>query len=168
MPQAVTESESPWVIQGVVAGVTGAAVIALFFLLIDLLAGRPLWTPTALGSQLFLGQTLTADAEPRLALVAAYTIVHGIVFIGLGLIAAIAVGDRARLRPRGALAVGAAIFIGVEAFFLAVTGAFAPGLMATVGTGKVAFANLLAATAMSQTLVRPPIGRRESEDSESA
>jgi len=140
------ETEGLWAWRGAVAGATGAAAVALFFLAIDWMAGRPLWTPTALGSQLLLGETHAADAGFDPILVIAYTLVHGLVFVGLGLVAAI---EAERLRQEGATA----IFLAVEVFFLGVTGVFAPGLVATVGAGEVALANALAAAAMAATLV---------------
>ena len=43
---AAPEAEAkPWMGEGILAGVTGAAVVAAFFGVIDLAAGRPLWTP---------------------------------------------------------------------------------------------------------------------------
>jgi len=108
------ETEGLWAWRGAVAGATGAAAVALFFLAIDWMAGRPLWTPTALGSQLLLGETHAADAGFDPILVIAYTLVHGLVFVGLGLVAAIAVGDRAISGLPGAIVVAAAIFLAVE------------------------------------------------------
>src|SRR5881398_1966295 len=39
--------------EGMLAGLIGAATVALWFLIVDALAGRPLYTPTVLGSALF-------------------------------------------------------------------------------------------------------------------
>ena len=39
--------------EGMIAGILGAAAVAVWFLLLDALAGRPFWTPTVLGTALF-------------------------------------------------------------------------------------------------------------------
>lgn len=41
--------------EGIVAGVLGATTIALWFLLLDSINGRPLFTPTVIGTALFRG-----------------------------------------------------------------------------------------------------------------
>ena len=42
--------------EGIIAGTLGAATIALWFLVLDILAGRPLYTPNVLGTALFTGR----------------------------------------------------------------------------------------------------------------
>ena len=39
--------------EGIVAGILGAATIALWFLILDIFSGRPFYTPSLLGSALF-------------------------------------------------------------------------------------------------------------------
>ena len=65
--------------EGMIAGALGALTIALWFLLVDTVAGRPLWTPTVLGTALFRGgaglgtpETLTVSLE----MVLMFTWVH--------------------------------------------------------------------------------------------
>ena len=41
--------------EGFVAGLIGAATIAVWFLILDMIQGRPLYTPTVLGTALFRG-----------------------------------------------------------------------------------------------------------------
>ena len=43
--------------EGLVAGVIGAAVVALWFLFVDLARGAPLFTPALLGAAVFFGAT---------------------------------------------------------------------------------------------------------------
>ena len=57
-----------WV-DGSIAGIFGAAVVALFFLAVDLAEGVPLRTPGLLGTALFLGRSLPPDAAPSMAVV---------------------------------------------------------------------------------------------------
>ena len=39
--------------EGMIAGLVGAAIVALWFLILDAFNGRPLYTPTVLGTALF-------------------------------------------------------------------------------------------------------------------
>jgi hypothetical protein len=83
------ESEPlPWVANGLAAGLLGASIVALFFLLVDLLAGRPFWTPTLLGAALFRGELPTPGTPAEALMVAACTAVHVAVFVGFAVPAA--------------------------------------------------------------------------------
>jgi len=46
----------PYLRYGIPTGLVGAAVVAVFFLVVDLVAGQPLATPSALGATLFRGE----------------------------------------------------------------------------------------------------------------
>ncbi|MDH3426995.1 MAG: hypothetical protein OEM23_01040, partial [Gemmatimonadota bacterium] len=46
---------NPMVRQGIAAGLIGALVVAVWFLIVDSIAGRPLFTPAALGSAMING-----------------------------------------------------------------------------------------------------------------
>ena len=46
---------APILREGVVGGLIGAAVVALWFLLFDLARGKPLLTPALLGAAVFYG-----------------------------------------------------------------------------------------------------------------
>ena len=143
-----------WVPQGVEAGVLGASVVALFFLAFDLLAGRPLWTPFALGAALFRGEIPAAGSPLEPVLVLAYTALHGTVFIGFGVPAAFWMLTRARSAGgplRGALA-ALLLFVGFELVFLSLGELFVPGLTGMLGAGRVALATGLAAAAMAAFL----------------
>jgi hypothetical protein len=77
-------------LHGVIAGVIGAAIIAILFLFLDAVARLPLYTPTVLGAGLFVGAedlASTDELEVSLKLVLMYTWVHWLAFIALGLIA---------------------------------------------------------------------------------
>jgi len=68
--------------QGAFAGLFGAVLLAAWFLYIDvILRGEPLFTPTLLASAL-LGRSL--PAAPSIGLACLYTLVHGAVFVGIG------------------------------------------------------------------------------------
>jgi len=143
----------PWVVDGLLAGVAGAAAIALFFAGIDLAAGRPLWTPFALGSALFLGVTPAPDVPISPALVGGYTVIHGWVFVSVALIAAfLLVGARVPGRGRLAqtLVVAAALFVAFTAIFAAFAALLAA---APHGSDRILAANAIAALAMAAVLV---------------
>jgi len=74
---------------GVVGGVLAGLVVALWFLVVDSLAGRPFHTPAALAGAL----TRQPIGPPTFRLVAAYTVVHFAVFalLGIAMAGAIAV-----------------------------------------------------------------------------
>ena len=138
---------------GWASGFLGAFVVAVFFLVIDLMAGRPLWTPAALGSSLFLGQPLSPAAHRSLVLVVSYTAIHLGVFAGLGLIAATVLSVRPRPRgPANLIAIGVGLFAAFELSLAAFALLFAPTLMHDLGAWRVSAANALAAAAMTAYL----------------
>jgi hypothetical protein len=136
---------------GVISGVLGAAVVAILFLVRDLVAGQPLWTPHALGSALFL--RAAPAASPSVVLVLGYTIAHGAIFVALGLLAATLVPmiPRAGVAMRGALA-ALGLFALLEVTFALFTVLFAPDA-ASLQPRWVAGANLVAALAMATYLL---------------
>ena len=104
----------------------GASIIALWFLLIDTIAGRPFYTPAVLGAALFRdGAALTGDGTvtPSLELVLGFTWVHYLIFglIGVG---AARLLDLAEDNPN--VGFGIVIFFAVFEFgFLGVSMVFA-------------------------------------------
>jgi hypothetical protein len=161
--RAREEAESlPWVSTGIQAGLIGASVVALFFLVVDVLAGRPFWTPYLLGSALFLGELPGPDARPQPLLWLAYTAVHVTVFIGFAVPAAfwaLAQLPSARAHGRASL-LALVLFLGFEVVFLTLAELFTPGLTGMLGAGRVAAANALAAIAMA-AFIAARAGRRE-------
>jgi hypothetical protein len=131
------------------AGLVGATVIAVWFLLIDTIAGRPFYTPTVLGAALFHGG---AELEgggpitPSFELVAGFTWVHYLVFllIGVGAAHLMAVAER-----NSNLGFGIVLFFAVFEFgFLLATMIFAEGVLARLAWPAVVVGNLLAAIGM--------------------
>jgi hypothetical protein len=72
------------------AGAIGAATIAVWFLALDILRGRPLYTPTVLGTALVRGPGLASpETLPvSLGMVVLFTLAHGVVFLAIGAVAA--------------------------------------------------------------------------------
>ena len=82
--------------EGLLAGLAGAAAVALWFFVHDLLAGEPLRTPALLGAALFGGIRQPSAAGVHAALVLKYTVVHVVVFALFGWLVAglLALSDR--------------------------------------------------------------------------
>jgi uncharacterized membrane protein YphA (DoxX/SURF4 family) len=72
---------------GVIAGVIGATTVAVWFFIVDLIAGHPLFTPDTLGHALF-SVTGPVPLHERGAFIAAYTVFHYAAFIVAGIMAA--------------------------------------------------------------------------------
>lgn len=149
--------EYVWMRHAALAGITGAFIVAVFFLGVDLLSGRPpLWTPALLGSALFLDESIAADADPTtmLPLVIGYTVLHGVVFfafaIGVGS-SRLAIKPAEPFTPWAAIRVALLLFVGLELMFLAlgwVVGSEVQ-LAPRLGFGWISLANALAAIGMT-------------------
>ena len=78
-------------LDGVIAGLIGAAIVAIWFLFMDTVTRLPLYTPTVLGEGLLFKEHNLASNSGELVslkLTLMYSGVHGLVFMLLGLIAA--------------------------------------------------------------------------------
>src|SRR5438477_10496574 len=74
--------------EGTIAGLLGAATVAVWFLIFDALRGKPFLTPTLLGAAVFYGVKDPTGLDPALGPILGYTIVHGLAFIAFGVVAA--------------------------------------------------------------------------------
>lgn len=85
-----------FLLEGAVAGIIGAAMVAVWFLAYDLMRDVPFWTPSLLGAALFGGGSHAVPVEISTGLVLKYTIVHGLAFIvfGCALAGLFAIADR--------------------------------------------------------------------------
>jgi hypothetical protein len=134
---------------GLVAGVIGAATIAVWFLVIDVVRGRPLYTPAILGTALFRPAELAAspDAVPvSIEMVLVYTWVHGLVFCVLGGVASWLL-SKADTNPNLGFGV-LLLFVVFEFGFLVVAMLFAEPVLQALTWPAVLLGNLLAAAAM--------------------
>jgi len=141
--------------EGIVAGVLGAAVIALWFLILDTVAGRPLYTPTVLGTALFrhgAGLDHPEMIETSFDMVVVFTWIHLLVFAVLGGVASqlLAVAER---RPN--LGFGVVLFFVIFEFgFVTLCMVFAQDVLQALAWEKVLAGNVLAAAAMAAYLWR--------------
>lgn len=136
--------------EGTIAGLLGAGTVALWFFVIDLARGKPLLVPSALGHLIFHA-TGSAGNEGRTAHVVAYTIVHVLAFIVVGVIAS-AILRRGERAP-SVLAGGLLLFAVFEAAFYVVTSVLTQSQ--TLGLPAwylVASGNLVAALVMGRYL----------------
>jgi hypothetical protein len=147
--------------EGMVAGILGAATVAVWFLLVDVVSGRPLWTPSLLGSALFrrgAGLDALATLPVSLEMVLMFTWVHGLAFAALGGVAARLLGHVERHPSVG---FGVLLFFVVFQFaFTAVASVFAAPVLRALSPWTVLVANLLAAAAMAVYLRRQHPGLR--------
>jgi hypothetical protein len=138
-------------VDGLFSGVLGGVTVAIFFLIVDSLKGQPLFTPSLLGSALFLGEGAEAVHQVNIPMVFAYTGVHMMAFVGVGMAAAYMVAQFEKNPPFGLLLL--LLFICFEAGFIAFAAALAPGVIGALGSGLVVAANLLSAAVMAGYLL---------------
>jgi hypothetical protein len=132
--------------EGVVAGIIGAAVVALWFLVFDIARGKPLLTPSLLGAAVFQGGSAPTGLQVQLGLVIGYTILHGLVFIAFGIIAASVISATER-EPALVIAL-VILFACFETFFLGVVGVLGRAVTDALSWWAILAANFLAAVAM--------------------
>jgi len=142
-------------LEGIRAGLVGATIIAVWFLVIDTIAGRPFYTPALLGSALFHGSAGIESAgtvTPTLELVAGFTWVHYLVFmlIGIGAARLMALAER-----NPSFGFGIVLFFAIFEFgFLLASMIFAEGVLQRLAWPAVVVGNLLAAVGMGLVLWR--------------
>lgn len=137
----------PLIARGLVTGLIGAVVVALWFLLLDVAAGQALRTPAALGSALLFGASNVEAIQVNLGIVAAYTVVHVAAFGAAGILF-VAIGEQIERAPALILLVGLAAIV-LEAVVVAVLALGAQWVLGTLGVWSVLVANVLAVSAMS-------------------
>ena len=150
---AAVNTPRPLVREGVIAGVLGAAVIAVWFFFVDLIAGQALFTPTTLGrGMLSILGPVPAD-QNALLLVGLYTFFHVAAFIVLGLVAAMIV-NLANREPSILLGF-AVMFAAIEVGFYAFVGLLQQATpLGSLAWYNVMIGNVLAAAAMGTYLLR--------------
>ncbi len=131
------------------AGAIGGATIAVWFLILDVLHGRPLYTPTILGTALVRGPALTSPETLPVSLgtVLLFTFVHGIVFLALGFVACglIRLGERNANYGFGLIL----FFVFLLCGFLFVTMLFAEDVLRALAWPTILAGNMLAIVAMA-------------------
>jgi hypothetical protein len=136
--------------EGIIAGVIGAATIAIWFLILDTIYGRPLHTPTVLGTALFRNGEGLASPEKlpiSMEMTLMYTWVHVLAFCVIGGIA-----SKLLALAEQNLNVGFGIllfFVIFEFGFVVAATVLAEPVLHALAWPAVLVGNLLAATAMA-------------------
>jgi len=133
--------------EGVVVGIIGAVLVAIWFFLVDAARGQLFFTPGALGSAVILRVSDVDAVQVNALTVLGYTLVHFVVFIGVGLAAAALVVQAEKV-PALLLA-GILILAVAEAFFLGLLAVLAEWLLGALGWLSVGVGNVLAAVGMA-------------------
>jgi hypothetical protein len=136
--------------QGIVAGVLGAATVAIWFFLVDIFRGQPFYTPNVLGTALFRGgeglnqpQNLPISLE----MVLVYTWVHGLVFCAIGGLAAKLL-DLAERNVNAGFGI-LLLFVIFEFGFVGAALVFAEPILRALAWPSVLVGNLMAAAVMA-------------------
>ena len=150
-PTVVPESTeiSSVYLEGVVAGLIGAATIAVWFFIIDLYNGRPFYTPSVLGAALSLSGGVSDPTTVPISMefVVFYSWVHVLVFCVIGGFAAklLSLAERDLHFGFGILL----LFIIFEFGFVGAGMLFAEPILQALAWPAVLLGNLLAAGAMA-------------------
>ena len=137
---------------GFFAGVIGGGLVAAWYLLLDAIAQRPLYTPAMLGAVLFRGATDPTAVVIQPELVAWYSALHFLAFLAVGFLASWLAVQFERFPT-----VGVAIlflFVIFETGFFVFAFTIGRAILGTLGLWTIAVANLLAAAGMSTYLLR--------------
>ena len=126
----------------------GGSAIAVFFLVADLVAWRPLFTPSLIGTVLLTGAEAAAVTEIRLDMVAYFSVVHFGAFLALGAVVSLMCRwtGLSKTSPRTVVAV---VFSLLTVGFFLVGRLLMPGIGAVVGVRAILAANLLTAVSMA-------------------
>lgn len=135
--------------EGIVAGLVGAATIAVWFLIVDTINGRPLYTPNVLGTAVFR-QGVGLDSPQTLPIsfqmVFLFTWVHTLLFAAIGGVAARLLDFAEHTRNVGFGIV--LLFVFFEFGFVAASTIFAEDVVSSIAWPAVVVGNVLAAAAM--------------------
>lgn len=137
--------------EGVVVGLVGALAVAVWFLAIDVVAGRILFTPAAMGSIVFHGATGPEDVQMSALVILGYTGLHLGAFLVTGVIAA-GIAALAEDRQPYFLFGAILLFVTFETFFIGLVAIAAQWLLEVIPWWSIAVANLIAAAAMGYYL----------------
>ncbi|MBF8254540.1 MAG: hypothetical protein HW373_1235 [Deltaproteobacteria bacterium] len=134
---------------GILTGVAGAAVVAAWFLILDTARGQMFFTPSLLGSVVFLGQSPDQVVSVNGFIIFAYTGLHGVLFLMAGLALAWMFGMFEHNPQFGIILL--LLFLLFESILFSFAAAIFPNLLGAVA---VASGNLFAAIAMFWFLIR--------------
>jgi hypothetical protein len=132
--------------EGVIGGLIGAAIVAVWFLIYDAARGAPFRTPALLGSATLQGVQNPQAVPVSTGVVVQYTVLHGVVFALVGILIAFLIVSAQRQPARLLMLVIALLCF--EVFFLAVVVWLARPVLDDVAWWAILVANVLAAGGM--------------------
>jgi len=153
------EAQSGWmshstVREGVIAGCIAGLCVAVWFLIVDTIAGRPFHTPALLGA--IAARTPdpigAAEGPNRIALVALYTPIHFIACALFGIVVVFLL-HRSQRRP-SLLTLALLLFVAFEGGFTGLVAMLSQTALGGLAWYQVAIGNLIAVVVMGWYLVR--------------
>jgi hypothetical protein len=143
---------------GFVAGLIGAGAVALWFLIVDLVAGHAFFTPAMLGGAVFWGLRDPTHVSIAFPTVVGYTMIHVLAFSLVGIVAAF-LAYEVELFPN-TLFIVAVFFAAFEFGFYIILAVLAHPLLGALTWWNVAIGNAIAAMGMGYFLWRAHPGLR--------
>jgi len=143
--------------EGVIAGVIGATAVAVWFFVVDIIAGHPLYTPSLLGEGFI--SIFGPAPEAQAVNIIIYTMFHYAAFILVGTIAVILV--HAGERAPSVLAGSMILFVAFELGFYGLVALLRQSVLGNLAWYQILAGNLLAALLMGTYLWRSHPALRE-------
>lgn len=150
--------EYPVIADGLVTGMVGAAAVALWFLVLDIVLGIPFRTPAALGSAVLLGADAASEVHYTLGVIAAYTALHLLAFACVGVAFAWVAGRIEQYPAFWLLPVLA--FVVLEGLFIGLVGIRSDWVLGAQGWWAIGVGNLAAVSSMGWWVWRAHPGLR--------
>jgi hypothetical protein len=132
--------------EGIIAGALGATAVAVWFFVVDVITGRPMFTPDVLGQGLLQILGTPSPGDTQFMHIAIYTVFHYVAFAVVGVIV-IAIVHQGQRTP-GILAGLLMLFVALQLGALGITTMFVESPLGQLAWYQVFIANLLAAGAM--------------------
>jgi hypothetical protein len=149
--------------EGTDVGIIGGLAVAIWFLILDSIAGRPLMTPSLLGQVVLMGDSTPDTSNIVFGAILLYTAFHFVVFalIGMGLVALVHWGTENPIVRYALLPV----FLAFEVLFYGLLEVLSERTGELFPFWAVVMANTLAAISMGLYLwIRHPAFRRSIQD----
>ena len=142
--------------EGMIAGFLGATAVAVWFFVVDLIGGRPLFTPNVLGEGLL--SVFGRSPEPQVVNIIAYTIFHYAAFTLVGMLAVVLV--HAGERTASVLAGSMILLVAIELGFYGFVALLQQTVLGNFAWYQILAGNLLAVVFMGTYLWRAHPGMR--------
>jgi hypothetical protein len=138
---------------GVTAGLLGAAGVALWFLAVDLIAGRPFFTPAFLGRAIFSALGRGIENHGMTYFVIAYSAFHVVAFAVLGCIASVSI-TASRQAPQFTAALALLFVVFEMGFYFLALMLSSANVLGSFAWYQIGAANLVASVLMGSYLLR--------------